>query len=37
MKDSKTVEEYFNQVISLNQLKVNGENIGDQGIVEKIL
>lgn len=38
MKDSESVEEYFNRVISLiNQLKVNGENIGDQRIVEKIL
>ncbi|XP_077253100.1 uncharacterized protein LOC143892392 [Tasmannia lanceolata] len=38
MKDSESVEDLFNRVISLvNQLRVNGEDIQDQRIVEKIL
>ncbi|XP_077232656.1 uncharacterized protein LOC143870019 [Tasmannia lanceolata] len=38
MKDSESVEDFFNRVISLvNQLRVNGEDIQDQRIVEKIL
>ena len=35
---SKSIEDYFNQVISIvNHLKLNGEKIEDQRIVEKIL
>ena len=38
MKDSESVEEYFNRVLSIvNQLKANGEQILDQRVVEKIL
>ncbi|XP_077246125.1 uncharacterized protein LOC143885992 [Tasmannia lanceolata] len=38
MKDSESVEDFFNRVISLvNQLRVNSEDIQDQMIVEKIL
>lgn len=38
MKNPELVKEYLNQLISLiNKLKVNGENIEDQRIVEKIL
>ncbi|XP_077237192.1 uncharacterized protein LOC143878863 [Tasmannia lanceolata] len=38
MKDSESVEDFFNRVISLvNQLRVNDEDIQDQRIVEKIL
>ena len=38
MKDPESVEEYFNHVLSIvNQLKINGEQILDQRIVEKIL
>ena len=38
MKESKSIEDYFNQVVSLvNQLKVNSEKIENQRIVEKIL
>ncbi|GAV84464.1 DUF4219 domain-containing protein/UBN2 domain-containing protein [Cephalotus follicularis] len=38
MKDSESVEEFFNRVIALvNQMKVNGEAMENQKIVEKIL
>ncbi|XP_077217878.1 uncharacterized protein LOC143852380 [Tasmannia lanceolata] len=38
MKDSESVEDYYNHVISLvNQLRVNGEDIQDRRIGEKIL
>ncbi|XP_077221681.1 uncharacterized protein LOC143855443 [Tasmannia lanceolata] len=38
MKDSELVEYFYNRVISLvNQLRINGEDIQDQRIVEKIL
>lgn len=38
MKDSESVEDYFNRVISLvNKLRVNGEKLEDQRVVEKIL
>ncbi|GAV61765.1 UBN2 domain-containing protein [Cephalotus follicularis] len=38
MKDSESVEEFFNRVIALvNQMKVNGEMMENQKIVEKIL
>ena len=38
MKDFESIEDYFNRVVSIvNQLKVNGEKIEDQRIVEKIL
>ncbi|XP_077230201.1 uncharacterized protein LOC143863422 [Tasmannia lanceolata] len=38
MKDSESVEDFYNRVISLvNQLRVNGEYIQDRRIVEKIL
>ena len=38
MKDSESIEDYFNRVIFIvNQLRVNGEKIEDQRIVEKIL
>ncbi|GAV79368.1 UBN2 domain-containing protein, partial [Cephalotus follicularis] len=38
MKDSELVEEFFNRVINLvNQMKVNGEAMENQKIVEKIL
>ncbi|CAB4286810.1 unnamed protein product [Prunus armeniaca] len=38
MKESESVEEYFNHVISLfNQLRINGDKIEDQRVAEKIL
>ncbi|BBH09623.1 ADP glucose pyrophosphorylase large subunit 1 [Prunus dulcis] len=38
MKESESVEDYFNRVISLvNQLRINGEKIEDQRVAEKIL
>ena len=38
MKDSETIEEFFNRVLLIvNQLRSNGETIEDQRIVEKIL
>ena len=38
MKETENVEEYFNRVVSIvNQLKVNGEQLSDQRIIEKIL
>lgn len=38
MKESESVEEYFNRVISLfNQLRINGDKIEDQRVAEKIL
>ena len=38
MKDSESIEDYFNWVVSIvNHLKVNGEKIENQKIVEKIL
>lgn len=38
MKETETVEEYFNRVVTIsNQLKINGEEPKDQRIVEKIL
>ncbi|KAI5336607.1 hypothetical protein L3X38_015875 [Prunus dulcis] len=38
MKESESVEDYFNRVISLvNQLRINGEKIEDQKVAEKIL
>jgi len=38
MKDIGSIKDYFNRVISIvNQLKVNGEKIEDQKIVEKFL
>ncbi|XP_077239797.1 uncharacterized protein LOC143880706 [Tasmannia lanceolata] len=38
MKDSESVEDFNNRVISLvNQLRINGEDIQDRRIVEKIL
>ena len=38
MKDFESIEDYFNRVVfSVNQLKMNGEEIEDQRIVEKIL
>lgn len=37
-KESEPVEDYYNRVISLaNHLWVNGKNIEDQRVVEKIL
>ena len=38
IEDSEFIEDYFNQIVSIiNQLKVNGEKIEDQRIIEKIL
>ncbi|KAD5508293.1 hypothetical protein E3N88_15996 [Mikania micrantha] len=38
MKDNETVEEFYNRVILLlNQLRVNGEILEDQRVVEKVL
>ncbi|XP_024963513.1 uncharacterized protein LOC112503751 [Cynara cardunculus var. scolymus] len=38
MRDSETVEEFYNRtVLILNQLRLNGENIEDKKVVEKIL
>ncbi|XP_077230180.1 uncharacterized protein LOC143863401 [Tasmannia lanceolata] len=38
MKDFESVEDFYNHVISLvNQLRINGEDIQDRRIVEKIL
>jgi len=38
MKDSESIEDYFNWVVFIvNQLKVKGEMIEDQRIIEKIL
>jgi len=38
MKDFESIEDYFNWLVSIvNQLKVNGEKIEDQRIIEKIL
>ncbi|KAL4575763.1 hypothetical protein LXL04_011848 [Taraxacum kok-saghyz] len=38
MKDSETVEEFYNRaIILLSQLRINGETIEDNRIVEKIL
>lgn len=38
MKESETVEEYYNRTISIvNQLRVNGEDITDKRVLEKIL
>ncbi|BFG30241.1 hypothetical protein CerSpe_165140 [Prunus speciosa] len=38
MKESESVEDYFNRVISLvNQLRINGEQIEDQRVAKKIL
>ncbi|PKU64629.1 hypothetical protein MA16_Dca015890 [Dendrobium catenatum] len=38
MKESESVEEYFNQVIVIvNQLKLNGEFVEDKKVIEKIL
>ncbi|GAV88514.1 UBN2 domain-containing protein, partial [Cephalotus follicularis] len=38
MKDSESVEEFFNRVIALvNQMKVNGKAMENRKIVEKIL
>ena len=38
MKNSESIEDYFNRVISIvNQLKVNSEKIEDQRTVKKIL
>ena len=38
MKESESVEEFYNRTISIaNQLRVNGEEISDKRIIEKIL
>lgn len=37
MKDSESVEDFYNRVILLlNQLRLNGEPVEDQRVVEKI-
>jgi transcriptional regulator with GAF, ATPase, and Fis domain len=38
MKESETIEAFFNRVFSIvNQMRVNGEKLEDQRVVEKIL
>ncbi|KAL4583610.1 hypothetical protein LXL04_008188 [Taraxacum kok-saghyz] len=38
MKDSETIEEFYNRAIIIpNQLRINGENIEDTRVVENIL
>ena len=38
MKENETVEEYFNRVTSIvNQMKINGDKVEEQRVVEKIL